>query len=158
SPITTTPSIATVASTARIPSTAPWSADSFCPRPTQRAPPIAPASVTRTSSSARFRSGARLLTSAPAPAKPAPPLLASVRRAYRSCVQELHLVERARLVVAGVARLPELAHALRDDGLHRGAALLQVRARVELARRLGEHLPHGARHRKAEVGVDVDLA
>ena len=49
----------TVASTARMPSTAPWSADSFSPRPTQRAAPIAPASVTRTSSSARFRSGGR---------------------------------------------------------------------------------------------------
>src|SRR3954469_16998817 len=48
----------TVSSIARIPSTAAWSADSFSPRPTQRPAPIAAASVTRTSSSARFRSGA----------------------------------------------------------------------------------------------------
>src|SRR5579859_4615156 len=56
--MTTTPSIATVWSMCRIASTAAWSADSFSPRPTQRPAPIAAASVTRTSSSARFRSGA----------------------------------------------------------------------------------------------------
>src|SRR5215207_3606273 len=38
-------------------STAAWSADSFSPRPTHRAEASAAASVTRTSSSARFRSG-----------------------------------------------------------------------------------------------------
>src|SRR2546421_460691 len=47
----------TVSSIARIPSTAAWSAASLSPRPIQRAAPIAAASVTRTSSSARFRSG-----------------------------------------------------------------------------------------------------
>ena len=57
SPITTVPRIATVSSIARIPSTAAWSADSFSPRPIQRPAASAPASVTRTSSSARFRSG-----------------------------------------------------------------------------------------------------
>src|SRR5712691_6132744 len=109
SPITTTPFIETVASTARIPSTAPWSADSFSPRPTQRAAPIAPASVTRTSSSARFRSGGR-------------PLIGQ----HPSRVEQLHLCQGSRLVVGGVARLAELAHALGDDGLHRRARILQV--------------------------------
>src|SRR5881227_2123936 len=53
----------TVSSTPRMPSTAAWSAASFSPRPIQRAAAIAAASVTRTSSSAMFRSGAgRLLT------------------------------------------------------------------------------------------------
>src|SRR6266540_1542168 len=58
SPMTTTPSIETVSRIARIPSTAAWSALSFSPRPTQRPAPIAAFSVTRTSSSARLRSGA----------------------------------------------------------------------------------------------------
>src|SRR5438270_9539069 len=58
SPITTTPSIETVSSMKRIASTAAWSADSLSPRPIQRAAAIAAASVTRTSSSARLRSGA----------------------------------------------------------------------------------------------------
>src|SRR5437867_3146537 len=57
SPITTTPSIETVSSIVRIASTAAWSALSFSPRPIQRAAPSAAASVTRTSSSARLRSG-----------------------------------------------------------------------------------------------------
>src|SRR5437764_2685538 len=57
SPITTIPSIGTVSSISRIASTAAWSASSFSPRPTQRAAASAAASVTRTSSSARLRSG-----------------------------------------------------------------------------------------------------
>src|SRR5581483_5108141 len=64
SPITTTPFIATVSSISRIASTAAWSAASLSPRPTQRAAAIAAASVTRTSSSARFRSGGCPLTRA----------------------------------------------------------------------------------------------
>src|SRR2546423_6476981 len=56
SPITTRPSIETVSSIVRIASTAAWSALSFSPRPIQRAAPSAAASVTRTSSRARFRS------------------------------------------------------------------------------------------------------
>src|SRR3979490_3544123 len=52
----------TVSSTTRIASPAAPSADSFSPRPIQRAAAIAPASVTRTSSSAMFRSGTCLLT------------------------------------------------------------------------------------------------
>src|ERR1700730_1392302 len=68
SPITTTPRIRTVSSTTRIASTAAPSADSFSPRPIQRAAAIAPASVTRTSSSAMFRSGTCFLfTSYPTP-------------------------------------------------------------------------------------------
>src|SRR5436190_22166601 len=47
----------TVSSTRRIASTAAWSADSFSPMPTQRAAASAAASVTRTSSRARLRSG-----------------------------------------------------------------------------------------------------
>src|SRR4051812_12764012 len=63
SPITTTPRIETLSSTKRMASTAAWSALSFSPRPIQRAAAIAPASVTRTSSIAMFRSGAcRALT------------------------------------------------------------------------------------------------
>src|SRR5579884_1558003 len=57
SPITTTPDMTTVSSIARIASTAAWSAAFLSPRPIQRPAPIAAASVTRTSSSARFRSG-----------------------------------------------------------------------------------------------------
>src|SRR5207253_4391384 len=52
------PSIGTACSVKRFASTAAWSADALSPRPTQRAAAIAAASVTRTSSSARFRSGA----------------------------------------------------------------------------------------------------
>src|SRR2546423_11678391 len=51
------PSIWTVSSIRRIASTAAPSADSFSPRPTQRAAASAPYSVTRTSSRARLRSG-----------------------------------------------------------------------------------------------------
>src|SRR5215207_4698146 len=57
SPITTMPSIGTVSSISRIASTAAPSALSFSPRPTQRPAASAPASVTRTSSRARLRSG-----------------------------------------------------------------------------------------------------
>src|SRR4051812_1913454 len=57
SPITTTPRIWTVAIICRIASTATPSAPSLSPRPTQRAAASAAASVTRTSSSARLRSG-----------------------------------------------------------------------------------------------------
>ena len=59
SPITTIPSIGTVSISSRIASTAAPSAASFSPRPTQRAAASAAASVTRTSSSARLRSGLR---------------------------------------------------------------------------------------------------
>src|SRR3954447_12808020 len=58
SPMTTTPCMATVSSIARMASTAAWSAASLSPRPTHRAQLSAADSVTRTSSSARFRSGA----------------------------------------------------------------------------------------------------
>src|SRR4029453_4029758 len=67
----TTPFMATVSSIARMASTAAWSADSLSPRPTQRAQLRAADSVTRTSSSARFRSGA---TPFPAIAGNLPPL------------------------------------------------------------------------------------
>ena len=58
SPITTTPAIAAVSSMIRIASTAAWSAAFLSPRPIQRPAAIAADSVTRTSSSATFRSGA----------------------------------------------------------------------------------------------------
>src|ERR1700733_15233650 len=58
SPITTTPRIDTEFTSSRIASTAARSPPSLSPRPTQRPAAIAPASVTRTSSSARLRSGA----------------------------------------------------------------------------------------------------
>ena len=58
SPITTMPFIDTVLISVRIACTAAPSAPFLSPRPTQRAAAIAPASVTRASSSARLRSGA----------------------------------------------------------------------------------------------------
>src|SRR5918995_1090905 len=67
SPITTTPSMWIVCRTACMPSTAAWSAASLSPRPIQRAQPRAAASVTRTSSSARLRSGVLLMASDPIP-------------------------------------------------------------------------------------------
>ena len=57
SPITTTPSIATLLSTTRIASTAAPSAAFLSPRPIQRPPASAAASVARMSSIARLRSG-----------------------------------------------------------------------------------------------------
>src|SRR5688500_3780026 len=64
--MTTTPFMATVSSMRRIASTAAWSAASLSPRPIQRPAPSAAASVTRTSSSARLRSGAALVAARPA--------------------------------------------------------------------------------------------
>src|SRR5205807_2526179 len=58
SPITTTPSIWTLSRIRRMASTAAPSADSFSPLPIQRDAARAAASVTRTSSRARLRSGA----------------------------------------------------------------------------------------------------
>src|ERR671910_294610 len=56
--MTTQPAIDTVSITVRIASTAAWSAAFLSPRPIHRPAAIAAASVTRTSSSARLRSGA----------------------------------------------------------------------------------------------------
>src|SRR3954471_10068853 len=58
SPMTTRPSIVTLPSTMRMASTAAPSAPSLSPRPTQRLAASAAASVVRTSSMARLRSGA----------------------------------------------------------------------------------------------------
>src|SRR5215207_2705163 len=58
SPITTTPVIDTEPSTWRMASTAAWSTASLSPKPILRAAAMAAASVTRTSSRARLRSGA----------------------------------------------------------------------------------------------------
>src|SRR5206468_85223 len=55
--MTTMPSIAIEARTGRIASTAAWSTRSLSPRPMKRPAAMAAASVTRTSSSARLRSG-----------------------------------------------------------------------------------------------------
>ena len=65
SPITTTPSIDTESIISRIASTAAWSAAILSPRPTQRPAARAAASVTRTSSIARFRSGSVLIAGPP---------------------------------------------------------------------------------------------
>ena len=56
--MTTTPRIDTELTSSRMASTAAPSPPSLSPRPTQRPAAIAPASVTRTSSRARLRSGA----------------------------------------------------------------------------------------------------
>ena len=58
SPMTTTPRIDTELTSSRIASTAAPSPPSLSPRPTQRPAAMAPASVTRTNSRARLRSGA----------------------------------------------------------------------------------------------------
>src|ERR671913_1050170 len=58
SPMTTTPVIETEPSTWRMASTAAWSTASLSPKPILRAAAMAAASVTRTSSRARLRSGA----------------------------------------------------------------------------------------------------
>ena len=58
SPMTTMPSIGTVESTTRMASTAAPSAPTLSPRPIQRLAAMAAASVVRTSSMARLRSGA----------------------------------------------------------------------------------------------------
>ncbi len=58
SPITTTPSMAMLSSTTRMACTAAPSAPFLSPRPIHRPAAMAAASVTRTSSMARFRSGA----------------------------------------------------------------------------------------------------
>ena len=63
SPMTITPSKLTVLRNARIASTAAPSAASFAPRPTNGTARMAAASVARTSSRARFRSGCRGLMS-----------------------------------------------------------------------------------------------
>src|SRR4051812_157271 len=55
--MTTTPFMAIEARTGRMASTAAWSTRSLSPRPMKRPAAIAAASVTRTSSSARLRSG-----------------------------------------------------------------------------------------------------
>src|SRR4051812_8668862 len=60
--MTTTPSMWMVSSTARMASTAAWSAAILSPRPIQAALASAAASVTRTSSRARLRSGRWVLT------------------------------------------------------------------------------------------------
>jgi hypothetical protein len=64
SPMTTTPFISTVPISTRIALTAAASAPFLSPRPTQRPAAMAAASVTRTSSSARLRSGASVLRGA----------------------------------------------------------------------------------------------
>lgn len=61
--MTTTPFIETVETSVRMALTAAPSAPFLSPRPTQRPAAMAAASVTRTSSSARFRSGASGATS-----------------------------------------------------------------------------------------------
>src|SRR3954452_13252510 len=65
--MTTTPSMETVCRTARIASTAAWSAPILSPRPTMRAAASAAASVVRTSSSARLRSGPVVCAMGPEP-------------------------------------------------------------------------------------------
>src|SRR5919108_3325194 len=72
-----------------MPSTAAWSAASLSPRPIQRPAPSAAASVTRTSSSARFRSG-RLPVTVPAgdgSARATPPILHPLGRFHSDEVE-----------------------------------------------------------------------
>src|SRR3954470_3194861 len=110
SPITTTPFIWTVAIILRIASTATPSAPSLSPRPTQRAAARAAASVTRTSSNARLRSGASGKASDP-------PDVAVMRGAYRRS--------------SGVA-----AH----RGLLHREPHLAARGQAELGHRRGSHV------------------
>src|ERR1039457_4733911 len=62
--------------------------------------------------------------------------LGSVNGDGFTCVMPRHLFERYRLVIARVAGLSELHHALRHHLLHGFARGLQVVARVELFRSL----------------------
>src|SRR4051794_23514528 len=78
SPMTTTPFIDTVETSWRIALTAAWSAPFLSPRPTHRPAAMAAASVTRTSSRARFRSGC----SPPTRSDPGT-LVSDMRRSYR---------------------------------------------------------------------------
>src|SRR5579862_8025821 len=66
--------------------------------------------------------------------------------------------DRDRLIIAGMACLAELGHALRNYFFHGFASGLKVVARIELLRALREHFADGACDGEAIVGVDVDFA
>src|SRR5690349_12513129 len=159
SPITTTPSISTVASMCRIASTAARSAAILSPNPTQRAQASAAASVTRTSSSARFRSGASTTGAPPcdgtAERIPAPSRL-------RSRVGRAELLEQLERRVDADAldvRRDPLDHLLASAAALLPQRVLVVRAQdaeldqvVRVGRVAeGEHLIH-ARRRPAHLG------
>src|SRR5436309_2084495 len=112
SPMTTTPSIGTVSRIRRIASTAAWSAASFCPFPIQRAADRAAASVTRTSSKARLRSGADD-DDVPVPAPRLPFIFSLIGSSFQAAEHALrrlpfeqdgvHLREKGK-IQAGIAR------------------------------------------------------
>src|SRR5947209_2973304 len=128
--------------TPRIASTAALSADSFSPRPIQRAAAIAPASVTRTSSIAMFRSGACLALTALHPVRclDSDELQAAcdhrLRRAAEAEAERLLVaLEHAMLVVEAVEVVRQ-ADRVRRDAL-RPAALGRL---TRNGRELGEPL------------------
>src|SRR4028119_1833783 len=73
-------------------------------------------------------------------------------------VTDGHVRERDGVVVLRVAGLTEGLHARPDYTFHRLASGLEIVARVEFGRVLGEGLADGAGGGKAPVGIGVDLA
>src|SRR5271157_2444684 len=82
----------------------------------------------------------------------------SQRLSQLASVPARHLCERDGGVVAGVAGLAELRHALGHHFLHGLARGLEVVARIEPLGRFPEDLADGAGDGQAVVGIDVDLA
>src|SRR5262245_34486909 len=129
SPITTTPSIATVFRTSRMASTAAWSAAFLSPRPSHRPAASAAASVTRARSMARLRSGAWCASTA---GTVPPDRLGEKRR--NGAISGARALARDRQVRRhGLGDLHPLGALLDDD------SLLDARER---RRRIGEHLVH----------------
>src|SRR5918995_6002651 len=73
-------------------------------------------------------------------------------------VPDGHVGEGDGVVIRGVAGLAKSLYAGLDDLLHGGAGRLQVVARVELTRVLGEGLADSAGRGEAQVCVHVYLA
>src|SRR5690554_4174216 len=69
-----------------------------------------------------------------------------------------HHRQRDRLDLAALAGAPERLVTREADLADGLAGRLEVLARVELVRMLGEEATDGAGHREPDVGVDVDLA
>src|SRR5580765_5249322 len=152
SPITTTPSIATVSSMARIASTAAWSAAILSPRPIHRPAPIAAASVTRTRSRARLRPWRVLVRVGCSTARATGRILLghAPQEAHEHGVRVL-LVRRIEEVpaVVGAVELDELRGRSRGGAKKRACALL-VEVGV-LPRAHDQHRDMNVRHRSERI-------
>src|SRR4051812_8108378 len=132
------PSIGTECSMKRMPSTAAWSAASLSPRPTSGAAARAAASVTRTSSSARFRSGSCGVSSA----FTAPETYNSAAPTTIVVVSDGDLTLRAQLPPDDGPSIGEMARAaaeqhVADRLVARDATLWGPEGTPEVANRLG---------------------